>query len=239
MTTRACSTEAAARPARLWLVRHGQSTWNVAGRIQGQSPAAGGLTAAGQDEAARAARQLAVNTPSAGFIVASDLPRAAETARIIADRFGWPVAYDQDLREQRLGALEGRRLAAPRPAGPGGAGPASGQDAVDALWRDPYQRPPGGESVADMYLRVHRALARLAATRSPAIVVTHGGPVRMVTATGLPTPGRPMPRRPVANASVVTVALRADLCAQTEMVAPWPSATWAESSSNHMPPSAR
>ena len=207
MTTRACSTEAAARPAQLWLVRHGQSTWNVAGRIQGQSPAAGGLTAAGRDEAARAARQLAANTPGAGLIVASDLPRAAETARIIADRLGWPVGYDQDLREQRLGALEGRRLAAPRSTGPV---PASGQDAVDAvdaLWRDPYRRPPGGESVADMYLRVHRALGRLAAARSPTIVVTHGGPIRMAMAAGRPAPGRPMPRRPVANASVIAVAL--------------------------------
>lgn len=215
MTTRACSTETAARPARpgrparLWLVRHGQSTWNVAGRIQGQSPAAGGLTAAGRDEAARAARQLAASTPGAGSIVASDLPRAAETARIIADRLGWPVVFDPDLREQRLGALEGQRLAAPRPAGPGGAGPAAGPDALDALWRDPYLRPPGGESVADMYLRVHRALGRLAGAGSPTIVVTHGGPIRMAMASYLPVPGRAMPRVAVGNASITSVAIGA------------------------------
>jgi probable phosphoglycerate mutase len=208
MTIRACSTDApaVAGPGALWLVRHGQSAWNVAGRIQGQSPAAGGLTATGRDEAARAARQLAGHPDCAGSIVASDLPRAAETARIIARVLGCPVGFDQDLREQRLGALEGRPLAAGLPAGPDGAGPASGQDAVDALWRDPYLRPPGGESVAQMYLRVHRALGRLAVARPGTIVVTHGGPIRVATATYLPAPGRAMPRAEVANASITTVA---------------------------------
>jgi probable phosphoglycerate mutase len=206
MTTPASSTEApppapAPAPAPLWLVRHGQSTWNVAARIQGQSPAAGGLTSGGRDEAARTARQLARQAHGAGSIVASDLPRAAETAGIIANVLGWPVAFDQELREQRLGALEGQQLAAPL-----ASGPATGQDAVDALWRDPYRRPPGGESVAEMYLRIHRALGRLAVSRSATVVVTHGGPIRVATATYLPAPGRAMPRAEVANASITTVA---------------------------------
>ena len=214
MTIRACSTDAPAG-APLMLVRHGQSTWNVAGRIQGQSPEAGGLTAAGRAEATRAAQALAEHltggTPRTGSIVASDLPRAAETARIIAGLLGWPVRFDPNLREQRLGTLEGLRLAAPLPVsvaiGPGGAGPASGQDAVDALWRDPYLRPPGGESVAEMYLRVHRALGRLAVSRpgTVTIVATHGGPIRVATATYLPAPGQAMPRVEVGNASITTV----------------------------------
>jgi probable phosphoglycerate mutase len=206
MTTRAFSTDAPAvtRPGQFWLVRHGQSAWNAAGRIQGQSPAAGGLTATGRDEAARAARQLAGHAPSAGSIVASDLARAAETARIIASVLGWPVDFDEDLREQRLGVLEGQRLAAPLGTG---TSPATGQDAVDALWRDPYRRPPGGESVVDMYLRVHRALGRLAVSRPATVVVTHGGPIRVATATYLPAPGRAMPRAEVGNASITTVTI--------------------------------
>lgn len=203
MTTRVCSTDAPA-DAPLRLVRHGQSTWNVAGRIQGQSPEAGGLTAAGRAEATRAGQALAGRTLPAGSVVASDLARAAETARIIAGLLGWPVRFDPDLREQRLGTLEGLRLAAPLRA-PVATGPASGQDAVDALWRDPYLRPPGGESVAEMYLRVHRALGRLAVSRPAPIVVTHGGPIRVATATYLPAPGRAMPRVEVGNASITTV----------------------------------
>ncbi len=76
---------------------------------------------------------------------------------------------------------------------------------MDALWRDPYLRPPGGESVAEMYLRVHRALGRLAVSRPAAIVVTHGGPIRVATATYLPAPGQAMPRVEVGNASITTV----------------------------------
>jgi 2,3-bisphosphoglycerate-dependent phosphoglycerate mutase len=232
MTIRGCSTD---RPA-VWLVRHGQSIWNVSGRIQGQSPAAGGLTEAGRDEAAGAARYLAerLTADRAGSIVASDLPRAAETARIIAGLLGWPLEFSPDLREQRLGALEGRSLA---------AGPAAAQDAVDALWRDPYRRPPGGESIAEMYVRVHRALHRLAVSRprTVTIVVTHGGPVRVATAARPPSPGRAMPRVAVGNASVTAwrPGPAGGRSAHTEMVAPWASVAWAVSSSNHMPPSAR
>ncbi len=71
------------------------------------------------------------------------------------------------------------------------------------LWRRPFERPPGGESVADMYGRVHRALGRITASRPGAelIIVTHGGPVRVATAPP-PSPGRPMARTLVENASI-------------------------------------
>ncbi len=93
-----------------WLVRHGESEWNVARRIQGQSPAAPGLTATGRSQAAEAALELARRAPRANRIVASDLPRTAETAKIIAARLGLPVESDAGLREQSLGVLEGRSI---------------------------------------------------------------------------------------------------------------------------------
>ncbi len=54
---------------------------------------------------------------------------------------------------------------------------------------------------------MHRALGRLAVSRpgTVTIVVTHGGPIRMATATYLPAPGQAMPRVEVANASITTV----------------------------------
>ncbi len=195
----------------LWLVRHGQSGWNVSGRVQGQSPNAPGLTAVGREQAAVAARELVCRAPRASLIVASDLARAAETADIIAAILGIPVEYDPDLREQGLGVLEGLVAASPAAAGITGApsvtrapsvaeGP---EDALDMLWRHPFQRPPGGESVADMYGRVHRALGRITASRPGAelIIVTHGGPVRVATAPP-PSPGRPIARTVVENASI-------------------------------------
>jgi 2,3-bisphosphoglycerate-dependent phosphoglycerate mutase len=179
--------------ARLWLVRHGQSEWNVGRRIQGQSPRAGSLTPTGRDQAAHAARQLATEAPEAVVIMASDLARTAETAAIIAGRLGLPLEFDPGLRELDLGTLEGTSSVT-----------AAGHAVIDQFYDDPYLTPPGGESVAQMYDRVHRTLRRLAAARPGAelIVVTHGGPVRVAAAGSLPPPGSPLPMTAVANASI-------------------------------------
>jgi 2,3-bisphosphoglycerate-dependent phosphoglycerate mutase len=184
----------------LWLVRHGESGWNVAGRIQGQSPAAPGLTAAGREQAARTAAELARRVPRAPLIVASDLARTTETARIIADHLRLPVHFEPGLREQSLGDLEGQSAFAPA-EDQGGGGT---EDILDAFWDEPFRKPPGGESVAGMYERVHRALERIAASYPEAdlVIVTHGGPVGVAAATHPPEPGRAFPRPPVGNASV-------------------------------------
>jgi 2,3-bisphosphoglycerate-dependent phosphoglycerate mutase len=197
-----------AAATRLWLVRHGQSTWNATGRIQGQSYQAGSLTPAGREQAVEAAAQLAVQAPEAVVVVASDLARTAETAAIIAGRLGLPLLFDPGLREQNLGLLEGTSSV----TSDGYA------DVLDQFWDEPYRRPLGGESVAAMYDRVHRTLRRVAAARPGAelIVVTHGGPVRVATAPGLPPPGTPLPRATVGNASITPWPG----AVHTEMVAP-------------------
>lgn len=174
--------------AALHLVRHGQSMWNVAGRVQGQSPRAGSLTALGRVQAAAVGREL-----TGTAIVSSDLPRARETANIIGGMLGLPVLVDAGLREQRLGALEGRRFADVEPV-------------IDGLWAHPLRLPPGGgESIADLHLRVRRTLSRLATRYAgrEVVVVTHGGVLRVATAGGLRD--RPVPRAPVGNTAVITV----------------------------------
>ncbi|AIJ22145.1 hypothetical protein AMETH_2053 [Amycolatopsis methanolica 239] len=55
---------------------------------------------------------------------------------------------------------------------------------IDSLWAHPRRLPPGGgESVADLHLRVRRTLGRLAARHAgeELVVVTHGGPIRVAT----------------------------------------------------------
>lgn len=198
----------AAPAARLWLVRHGQSQWNVAGRIQGQSYRAGSLTPAGRAQAEQAAGQLAAGAPDARVIVASDLARTAETAAIIAGRLGLPLEFDRGLREQNLGVLEGASSVQP-----------DGQtEVLDLLWDEPYRIPPGGESVAQLYDRVHRTLRWLAAARpgGELIVVTHGGPVRVAAVATPPSAGMPLRRAAVGNASITPWPGRA----HTEMAAP-------------------
>jgi probable phosphoglycerate mutase len=186
----------------LHLVRHGESVWNLAGRVQGQSRQAGSLTADGRVQAERTARLLAERHPRAEAILSSDLSRARDTAEMIASVLGLPVEEDTELREQRLGVLEGRRFAESLDSG-------TVQDVIDGMWRHPDRRPAGGESITDLYVRVHGALARYAVQHPgrELILVTHGGPVRVATTSSDPRRGAAVPRRPVANAAIVTVTL--------------------------------
>ncbi|HEX3784353.1 MAG TPA: histidine phosphatase family protein [Pseudonocardiaceae bacterium] len=194
----------AAEAALLYLVRHGESTWNAEGRCQGQSATAGGLSPAGHTQAKATAQELVKKLASdqqsrAESIVVSDLLRARQTAEIIAAELRLPVRVDAELREQCLGDLQGRRYRDTW-------GEGTVQDAIDELWRDPFRRPPGGESVADMYERVQRALLRLATehTGRLLVVVTHGGVVRTASADGPPRPGIAMPHTTVDNASITS-----------------------------------
>lgn len=94
-------------PARsdLWLVRHGQTDWNLAGRWQGQSPRAPGLNEAGREQALALRSQLAGKQFAA--IYSSDLLRARQTAELLAEPLGLPVNLDPRLREMDLGDWEG------------------------------------------------------------------------------------------------------------------------------------
>ncbi|MBV8529588.1 MAG: histidine phosphatase family protein [Candidatus Dormibacteraeota bacterium] len=154
------------------LLRHGESTWNAARRVQGQNASAGPLTPRGEQEAEAAAEQFAVKAPRARIVVSSDLPRALETAVIVARRLNRDIETDPALREQALGVLEGQVV-----------GPEVTRE-FNRLWREPWPGPEGGESVADLYLRVRNALSGIA-ERWPGvevIAVTHGGPIRAAIA---------------------------------------------------------
>lgn len=152
-------------PTRLLLVRHGQTAWNVATRIQGQLDIA--LDEHGCWQAERLAGALA-NEPLAA-IYSSDLQRARTTAQAVADRVGVPVTEDQGLRERAFGRFEGVTFAE-----------------IEARWpeaaqrwrkRDEHFAPEGGETLRAFYERALAAVLRLAA-RHPGqqlLLVAHGG----------------------------------------------------------------
>jgi 2,3-bisphosphoglycerate-dependent phosphoglycerate mutase len=188
------------RPTVLRLVRHGESTWNLARRIQGQSPEAGPLTPLGRGQVRATGELLLETAPGAAVVVSSDLQRARESALIIAAALGLPACCDPGLRERRFGDLEGRCL-------DDRLGEGTVEDAVERLWSDPWLRPPGGESVLEVHRRVRSTLVGLAA-RWPGreiVVVTHGGAIRVAGAE------RPedVRHRTVANASVTTLRIAA------------------------------
>src|ERR1700728_155114 len=83
------------RPA-LWLVRHGESTWNIAGLAQGHNDEAE-LTERGLRQAAEGARPLHGRAVRA--IYASDLRRAGQTAAAFGAVLDLPVHTDVRLRE--------------------------------------------------------------------------------------------------------------------------------------------
>src|SRR5690348_13914028 len=91
-------------PSRLLLVRHGESTWNAARRMQGQLDPP--LSERGLAQALEVGERLAGRR--LGAFYCSDLVRARQTAELIASAVGMDPVPDPGLREIALGAWEGK-----------------------------------------------------------------------------------------------------------------------------------
>ncbi|HTX63075.1 MAG TPA: histidine phosphatase family protein [Acidimicrobiales bacterium] len=156
---------------RVWLIRHGESTWNEKGIVQGQLDP--GLTRLGREQAARCARTLAEGM-RAEALYSSDLRRALESAAPIAEALGLELQVEADLRERSLGDAEG----SPNPTlGPARSGISEGR-VVDA-----DAAPAGGESVRQLYERAVTCARRvLSRHRGDVVLVCHGGVVRVLAA---------------------------------------------------------
>jgi 2,3-bisphosphoglycerate-dependent phosphoglycerate mutase len=146
------------------LVRHGETLWNQQGRMQGQHDSP--LTATGLHQARQLARRLA-QTPFAA-LYSSDLGRAHQTARCIADETGHDIIAEQALRERNFGIFEGLTNAEIKLRYP--------EDYELFAKRDPHYVMAGGESAAQFMARVVATLDRIAATHNgdTIVVVTHG-----------------------------------------------------------------
>jgi broad specificity phosphatase PhoE len=144
--------------ARLFLVRHGQSTYNAQARLQGQADPP--LSDAGRAEAKLL--KPALERFDETQVVTSDLKRARETAELL----GYPDArLDARFREIDVGEWAGRPLA----EFPSGAEPA---------WRGGPLKAADGESWGDLVARVGGAIDELIAAGGTWLVVCHGGVVR-------------------------------------------------------------
>ena len=189
---------------RVHLVRHGQSTWNREGRLQGQTLEPP-LTDLGREQAADAAQRLAGTLAGVPreriLLVASDQVRAAQTAQVLADALGLPVETDVRLREQGLGELEGRltcELVAQEVP--------EGLDVSEVRWG-------AGESVQDVHARASALVADLrvragAGGVDEVVLVTRGDTLRVLRAVLAGRGHREVDwGDAVANGSVVTVRL--------------------------------
>jgi broad specificity phosphatase PhoE len=92
--------------ARVYVARHGETTWNLAGRYQGRRESA--LTALGVRQGFALAEAFAHITPRIERIVASPLLRCSATATFVADRLNIRLEHDDRLLEIAHGTWEGR-----------------------------------------------------------------------------------------------------------------------------------
>jgi probable phosphoglycerate mutase len=149
----------------LLVVRHGETAWNVEGRIQGHRDSP--LTPAGVAQARAVAERLRGERLSALF--GSDLGRAVETARHVADATRLALRLHPGLRERAYGVFEGLTWEEIERTWP--------EDFARARARDPEHVVPAGESAARFRERVLATLARIAASSAGKriAIVTHGG----------------------------------------------------------------
>ncbi len=153
---------------RLVLLRHGQTDYNVAGRMQGHFDSV--LTRTGVEQAAVVAPEIAALVPDR--LISSDLRRAVDTADVVGTACGRPVKLDARLRETHLGEWQGRTVDEIEDAWPGAI----------ATWRsDPGWAPPGGESRIEVVRRSMPVVEELdeefgsGVPDTTVVLVAHGG----------------------------------------------------------------
>jgi 2,3-bisphosphoglycerate-dependent phosphoglycerate mutase len=150
---------------RVLAIRHGETAWNVDGRIQGQLDVP--LNDMGRWQVHRLA--LAVADEDIAAIYSSDLLRAMETAEAVARGCGQAIVTDAGLRERGFGEFEGLSYADINQRWP----------EMTERWRrrDPSFGAPGGETLNDFFARSVATASRLAALHPGQTIalVSHGG----------------------------------------------------------------
>jgi 2,3-bisphosphoglycerate-dependent phosphoglycerate mutase len=159
--------------ARLTLLRHGESQWNLENRFTGWVDV--DLSPKGEIEARRAGALLR-DVPF-DVLFTSVLTRAMRTAEIAlaeTGRTGLPTIRDQALNERHYGELQGLNKAE--------TAEKYGAEQVH-VWRRSYDvPPPGGESLSDTRARVapyfDQHIAPLLRAGTSVLVVAHGNSLR-------------------------------------------------------------
>lgn len=157
----------------LWLVRHGETVWNVAGRVQGRGDPE--LSNTGCEQARKLRPRLAHTDFT--LVVSSDSRRSVQTAWLALPKA--PLQTDPRLRELDFGAWEGRTW---------GEVAATDPDALTAWYANPYvNAPTDGESYTALVRRT-RGWSESLPKSGRVLAFTHGGPIRslLYALTGVP-----------------------------------------------------
>ena len=149
----------------IYFVRHGESEWNVADRICGQTDVA--LTDMGHTQAIATGQKIVEAGIVIDEILYSPLIRAAETARHISEMTGAPMRMEPRLVEQNFGKWEG-------------TSPRNAADFFEAK-KQFVCRHEGGESMLQLAQRIYNLLDELKKeTGKTYMLVAHNGIARVV-----------------------------------------------------------
>lgn len=188
------------------LIRHGETEWNAAGRIQGQTNS--NLTERGLQQAHAVARWTCANVPPTAVwpnpptaLYASDLDRTVQTAQPIADSLNIKMRLDSGLREIHFGELEGLTWEEAEARFP---------NLGSKLWDrafDPNARPPGGESRMEMLHRARSAITSIAEKhpKETISIVSHGGVINFFIRDILNIPLDSPPTFRITNGSISVI----------------------------------
>jgi probable phosphoglycerate mutase len=181
----------------IWIVRHGETPWNVERRVQGWEDIE--LNENGQQQAVALGQHLAKLKQQGKIldaIYSSDLKRAHQTASIVGQAIGMTPTPLVGVRERHFGILQGLIFSTM----------AEHQPQAAAAWksRDPDAEIPGGETLGTFHRRVVQAIDEVAHKHNGkrVMVVSHGGALdimwRQATGVALDAPRD----APLLNASI-------------------------------------
>ena len=147
----------------IYLIRHGETVWNVENKICGATDIA--LTELGHNQAIETGNRILEEGIQADEILYSPLIRAADTARHISEITGIPAREEPRLKEQHFGKWEGT--------------PRDGEDFAKAKecfvtdW-------DGGESMMHVAQRMYNLMDEITRSDKTYILVAHNGIARVI-----------------------------------------------------------
>ena len=149
---------------KIYFVRHGESEWNVADRICGQTDVP--LTQKGHEQAEETGKKILDAGIRAEAVLCSPLLRAKQTAEHIAEMTGIPLRVEPRLTEQNFGIWEG-------------TSPRNSAEFHEAK-KEFLCRYGSGESMFQLAQRIYNLLDDLKASDGDYILVAHNGISRVV-----------------------------------------------------------
>ncbi|NKI43018.1 bifunctional RNase H/acid phosphatase [Streptomyces physcomitrii] len=190
-------------PTTFVLLRHGETALTPQKRFSGSGGSDPALSAAGREQARRAAAALAARG-TVQAVVSSPLARCRETAQAAADRFGLPVTVEEGLRETDFGAWEGLTFGEVQARHP--------EDLAAWLGSPGAEPTGGGESFEAVAVRVEAARQRLLAAHAgrTILLVSHVTPIKTLVRLALGAPAESLFRMELSAASLSALAYYAD-----------------------------